>query len=81
MGVNIPYFKIATNQNDILYRLFETGVYEVQDVNPSLAPSMDIQIASNFERFLLLSRRRRLQRFESDNEDLFGHWEVHLQTI
>jgi len=52
MGVPIPHFKIATNQNDILYRLFQTGVYEVENVNPSLAPSMDIQVASNFERFI-----------------------------
>ena len=52
MGVHIPKFKIATNQNDILYRLFEKGEYRVTDVQPSLAPSMDIQVASNFERFL-----------------------------
>lgn len=52
MGVDIPHFRIATNQNDILYRLFESGVYAVDAVQPSLAPSMDIQVASNFERFL-----------------------------
>ena len=52
MGVPIRGFKIATNQNDILYRLFTTGEYRVKDVAPSLAPSMDIQVASNFERFL-----------------------------
>ena len=52
MGVPIGGFRIATNQNDILYRLFTTGEYRVADVKPSLAPSMDIQVASNFERFL-----------------------------
>ncbi|MEX2382725.1 MAG: threonine synthase [Opitutales bacterium] len=52
MGVPIPSFRIATNQNDILYRLFTTGKYKVDTVQPSLAPSMDIQVASNFERFL-----------------------------
>ncbi|MCC6415343.1 MAG: threonine synthase [Opitutaceae bacterium] len=52
MGVPIRSFKVATNQNDILYRLFTTGEYRVADVRPSLAPSMDIQVASNFERFL-----------------------------
>jgi threonine synthase len=52
MGVPIGGFKIATNQNDILYRLFTTGEYRVAAVAPSLAPSMDIQVASNFERFL-----------------------------
>lgn len=52
MGVSIGKFQVATNQNDILYRFFEEGVYESGDVKPSLAPSMDIQVASNFERLL-----------------------------
>jgi len=52
MGVPVRGFRVATNQNDILYRLFTTGEYRVADVAPSLAPSMDIQVASNFERFL-----------------------------
>lgn len=52
MGVPMGGFCVATNQNDILYRLFQTGVYEMGPVAPSHAPSMDIQIASNFERFL-----------------------------
>lgn len=52
MGLPVSSFRVATNQNDILYRLFTTGSYSVDDVKPSLAPSMDIQVASNFERFL-----------------------------
>ncbi len=52
MGVPIRGFRVATNQNDILYRLFTTGEYQMGDVHPSLAPSMDIQVASNFERFI-----------------------------
>ncbi len=52
MGVPIPGFKVATNQNDILHRFFTTGEYRVDEVRASLAPSMDIQVASNFERFL-----------------------------
>ena len=52
MGVPIRGFRVATNQNDILYRLFTTGEYRVGAVQPSLAPSMDIQVASNFERFI-----------------------------
>jgi threonine synthase len=55
MGVPIGSFKVATNQNDILYRLFTTGEYRVGPVQPSSAPSMDIQVASNFERFLYYS--------------------------
>ena len=52
MGVPIKGFRVATNQNDILHRLFQTGTYQLDDVAPCLAPSMDIQVASNFERFL-----------------------------
>ncbi len=55
MGVPIRGFKIATNQNDILHRLFQTGIYSQEKVSPSVAPSMDIQVASNFERFLYYS--------------------------
>ena len=52
MGLKVANFKVATNQNDILYRLFKSGVYEVSSVKPSVAPSMDIQVSSNFERFI-----------------------------
>ena len=52
MGVKISEFRVATNQNDVLHRLFNSGEYSLDEVKPSLAPSMDIQIASNFERLL-----------------------------
>lgn len=52
MGLKCGGFQVATNQNDILYRFFTTGRYEAETVRPSHAPSMDIQAASNFERFL-----------------------------
>jgi threonine synthase len=55
MGVPIGGLRVATNQNDILYRLFTTGEYRLGEVHPSLAPSMDIQVASNFERFIYYS--------------------------
>jgi len=55
MGVPLRGFRVATNQNDILHRLFTTGDYRVGGVTPSLAPSMDIQVSSNFERFLYYS--------------------------
>ena len=55
MGVPIRGFRVATNQNDILHRFFTTGEYRVGAVSPSLAPSMDIQVASNFERFIYYS--------------------------
>ncbi|MBI3885470.1 MAG: threonine synthase [Opitutae bacterium] len=52
MGVPVAGFKVATNRNDLLHRLFTTGEYRSGSVTPSLAPSMDIQVASNFERYL-----------------------------
>ncbi len=52
MGLKTGGFRVATNQNDILYRFFTSGRYEAGEVRPSHAPSMDIQAASNFERFL-----------------------------
>ena len=52
MGLPIKGFRVATNKNDILHRLFQTGNYELGEVALSVAPSMDIQVASNFERFL-----------------------------
>jgi threonine synthase len=52
MGLPVASFRVATNQNDILYRFFTSGEYRQGDVHPSHAPSMDIQAASNFERYL-----------------------------
>ncbi|MCI2398910.1 threonine synthase [Aliiroseovarius subalbicans] len=52
MGLPIDRLVIATNQNDILHRTMETGAYTKGDVAPSISPSMDIQVSSNFERAL-----------------------------
>lgn len=52
MNIQIKGFRVATNQNDVLHRLFQSGEYSLEKVSPSLAPSMDIQVASNFERLL-----------------------------
>ena len=52
MNVPVHEFRVATNQNDVLHRLFNSGEYALSEVSPSLAPSMDIQVASNFERLL-----------------------------
>ena len=51
MGAPIQKLILATNENDILNRFFNTGKYEMGDVNLTISPSMDIQIASNFERW------------------------------
>ena len=52
MGFPIAKLIVATNDNDILARFFATGEYAVGDVHQTLSPAMDIQVASNFERFL-----------------------------
>jgi len=52
MGLPIEKLVIATNQNDILHRTLQTGAYTTAQVVPSLSPSMDIQVSSNFERVL-----------------------------
>lgn len=52
MGLPISQLIIGSNRNDILTRFMETGIMEVRGVEPSLSPSMDIQVSSNFERLL-----------------------------
>ena len=52
MGLPINKLIVATNQNDILHRAISEGSYEVEKVAETISPSMDIQIASNFERLI-----------------------------
>lgn len=52
MGVPIERLILATNRNDILARFVASGVYQAGEVVPTYSPSMDIQVASNFERYL-----------------------------
>lgn len=75
MGLPIERLIIASNRNDILTRFFETGAMTRDTVSPSLSPSMDIQVSSNFERLLFeLSGRdgaataEMMARFASEGE-------------
>ena len=52
MGLPIARLLVATNQNDILARTLASGRYEVGEVVPTMSPSMDIQVSSNFERLV-----------------------------
>ncbi len=52
MGLPIDKFCVASNSNDILARLFNTGTMQIEEVVPTLSPSMDIQVSSNLERLL-----------------------------
>jgi threonine synthase len=52
MGLPIAQLVVGSNANDILFRFLETGGMEMGTVQPTLSPSMDIQVSSNFERLL-----------------------------
>lgn len=52
MGLPIEQLVVATNVNDILHRALSQGDYSTGTVTPTTAPSMDIQVSSNFERLL-----------------------------
>jgi threonine synthase len=52
MGLPINKLIVATNKNDILKRVINTGIYKPKEVLQTISPSMDIQIASNFERLI-----------------------------
>jgi threonine synthase len=58
MGLPVERLVIATNENDILQRTHATGAYEVRGVVPTTSPSMDIQVSSNFERYLFEASSR-----------------------
>ncbi len=83
MGLPIDKLIVATNENDILCRVINSGEYRPSETKPSLSPSMDIQVASNFERLLFDISNRDDQKvvksmdnltkkgfFKLDNEEL-----------
>ncbi|MGR3541994.1 MAG: threonine synthase [Hasllibacter sp.] len=55
MGLPVGRLVVATNRNDILHRALATGRYRPDGVAPTISPSMDIQVSSNFERALHLA--------------------------
>ena len=52
MGLPVERLVVASNENDILTRALTTGDHRLTEVTPTLSPSMDIQVSSNFERLL-----------------------------
>lgn len=86
MGAPIRHLIVGSNSNDILTRFFHTRVMRMRDVVPTLSPSMDIQVSSNFERFLFEMNHRdggvtaeQLRRFRaigglSIESDQFDAW-------
>lgn len=75
MGAPIDKLVVGSNSNDILTRFFDSLAMSMQDVVPTLSPSMDIQVSSNFERLLFemnnrdgLATAQQLQQFRSGGE-------------
>ncbi len=52
MGLPVSQLIVATNRNDILHRFMSGNRYDKDTLHPSLSPSMDIMVSSNFERLL-----------------------------
>ncbi len=70
MGLPVARLVIATNLNDSLVRVLGSGVYEPTSVIATSSPSMDIQLASNFERLLFELAGRDAARVRSLMEEL-----------
>jgi threonine synthase len=70
MGLPVERLVIATNKNDILVRTVENGDHSLGSVHPTITPSMDIQISSNFERLLFDASGRRPELVRDLMEDL-----------
>ena len=78
MGLPIDRLICATNENDILSVFFNTGVYRRGRVHQTISPSMDIQVASNFERFLYLRMDRDSARLRAFMESFAANGEATL---
>ena len=87
MGLPITKLMIATNRNNILTRTVKFGDYSIERVHPTISPAMDIQIASNFERYLYYLYNEdcskvseAMERLKTDKEiDIRGHLLGQLQ--
>ncbi|MFT7686011.1 MAG: threonine synthase [Candidatus Azotimanducaceae bacterium] len=73
MGLPIRRLNVATNANDILSRFFNTGAYERGEVNFTNSPAMDIQVASNFERYLFY-------KYGKDSDKLIAFFDQFLKS-
>ena len=69
MGLPIDKIVVGTNENDILHRFFCNGEYKQTEVKETLSPSMDIQISSNFERYLFELAERSSEQLQSWMDD------------
>ncbi len=81
MGLPISRLILATNSNDILARFFESGDYRLRKVQATLSPSMDIQVASNFERYLYYRAGGCSATVRQWMQTFRDHGQLHLDSI
>ena len=83
MGLPVDKFIIATNSNDILDRTLKTGRYEMTGVHPTISPSMDIQVSSNFERLVYLANNGDTAAVRAHMESLkqSGHFTLQAEAL
>ena len=83
LGLPIENLVVATNTNDILSRFFNSGKMEIKRVRPSLSPSMDIQVSSNFERLLfdLCERDGSITNEIIENFRTSGYFDIETEII
>lgn len=72
MGLPISKLVICTNENDVLHRFMESGIYSNEPSTLTIAPSMDISISSNFERYLFY--------LADENADVLASWMREFET-
>lgn len=86
MGLGIDELVIATNENDILYRFFQSGDYsssvdgKAPVVHATLSPAMDILVSSNFERFLWHVTRETVADSDVAAGKLVAEWMASLKS-
>jgi threonine synthase len=80
MGLPVKRLVIATNLNDSLARALSTGIYEPRGVIATSSPSMDIQLASNFERLLFELAGRDAARVRARMDELRSKGAFHLEA-
>lgn len=78
MGFPIQRLVVATNENDILAEFFASGLYRRGEVRCTASPAMDIQVASNFERFLYYHLDGDIEALKAFMADFQANGEVRL---
>ena len=80
MGLPIDKLVIGTNENDILYRFFTSGKYKRTELKQTLSPSMDIQVSSNFERYLFYLSNKSFEKLKSWMQNFQNTGEINIES-